>query len=140
MVNAKTSGAAALAVAALPPEQARDHLRARLALEVDPDDLAADLAAAADGLTVVDARGRGSYAEEHIVGAHNLPYDEPLAPIEIAGQPTVAVVYGAGPGCNAATRVALRLAEHGVPVKELVGGLEYWVAGGLPTTRASSAD
>ena len=47
--------------------------------------------------------------------------------------PDVAVVtYCWGPGCDGATRAALALARRGLRVKEMLGGLEYWVREGLP--------
>ena len=38
----------------------------------------------------------------------------------------LAVVYCWGPGCNGATKAAARLSALGVPVKEMIGGIEYW--------------
>ena len=42
------------------------------------------------------------------------------------------VTYCWGPGCNGATRAALEFALLGYPVKEMLGGFEYWVREGLP--------
>lgn len=42
------------------------------------------------------------------------------------------VTYCWGPGCNGATRAALEFARLGHPVKEMLGGFEYWVREGLP--------
>ena len=42
----------------------------------------------------------------------------------------VMVTYCWGPGCNSSTKGALRLAALGFRVKELIGGLEYWIKGG----------
>ena len=36
------------------------------------------------------------------------------------------VVYCAGPHCNGANRAAVRLAELGRPVKEMIGGITGW--------------
>ena len=41
------------------------------------------------------------------------------------------VVYCWGPGCNGATRAALEFARLGHPVKEMLGGFEYWVREGF---------
>ena len=46
-----------------------------------------------------------------------------------AGTPVV--VYCWGPGCNGATRAALEFALLGHPVKEMLGGFEYWVREGF---------
>ena len=40
------------------------------------------------------------------------------------------VTYCCGPGCNSSTKAALRLASLGFRVKELIGGLEYWLREG----------
>ena len=39
-----------------------------------------------------------------------------------------------GPHCNASTLAALRLAQLGYPVKEMLGGYDYWVHDGYPVT------
>jgi rhodanese-related sulfurtransferase len=44
----------------------------------------------------------------------------------------VLVVYCWGPGCNAATKAAAKLASLGFQVKEMIGGLEYWRREGYP--------
>ena len=36
------------------------------------------------------------------------------------------VVYCAGPHCNGSTRAALRIAQLGRPVKEMIGGITGW--------------
>jgi hypothetical protein len=41
------------------------------------------------------------------------------------------VVYCWGPGCNGATNAALQFALLGHPVKEMLGGFEYWVREGF---------
>ena len=42
------------------------------------------------------------------------------------------VVYSWGPGCNGSTVAALAFAELGYPVREMIGGIEYWARNGLP--------
>ena len=44
---------------------------------------------------------------------------------------TPVVVYCWGPGCNGATNAALQFALLGHPVKEMLGGFEYWVREGF---------
>jgi hypothetical protein len=41
------------------------------------------------------------------------------------------VTYCWGPGCNGATRAALEFARLGYPVREMIGGFEYWVREGF---------
>ncbi len=47
------------------------------------------------------------------------------------------VTYCWGPGCNGATRAALEFARLGYPVKEMLGGYEYWVREGFPVVSAA---
>ena len=42
------------------------------------------------------------------------------------------VTYCWGPGCNGATKAALELARLGRPVREMIGGYEYWQREGHP--------
>src|SRR5262249_28302494 len=46
-----------------------------------------------------------------------------------AGTPVV--TYCWGPGCNGATRAALEFARLGYPVREMIGGFEYWAREGF---------
>ena len=47
------------------------------------------------------------------------------------------VTYCWGPGCNGAHRAALKFARLGYPVKEMIGGFEYWAREGLPIETAN---
>jgi rhodanese-related sulfurtransferase len=49
------------------------------------------------------------------------------------------VVYCWGPGCNGAVKAAADLARMGRPVKEMIGGFEYWVREGHPVEGTGSA-
>ena len=58
----------------------------------------------------------------------------------VAGLPAGAllVTYCWGPGCNAATKAAARLARLGFRVKEMLGGFEYWEREGHPVERTGA--
>jgi rhodanese-related sulfurtransferase len=43
------------------------------------------------------------------------------------------VTYCDSVGCNASTKGALKLAELGFQVKELIGGIDWWKRDGYPT-------
>ena len=47
------------------------------------------------------------------------------------------VAYCWGPACNGACKAALRLAQLGRPVKEMLGGFEYWAREGHPLETSS---
>jgi len=117
-----------------PPDEAAEHYASRLAFETDSSDLHADLGKGDDGLVILDVRSPEAYAKEHIPGAINLPHRRINASaIAALGGGRAVVTYCWGPGCNASTKAAFRLAELGIPVKELIGGIEYWKREGFPT-------
>jgi rhodanese-related sulfurtransferase len=123
-------------VAMVPPapaDAARAHFQDRLAFEADPADVAADLAGGTAGFTLVDCRTAGNYAKAHLPGAVSLPWAE-ITPARVRQLPEgLLITYCWGPSCNAATKGAMLLAAQGRQVKELIGGLEYWLREGHPT-------
>lgn len=126
-----------------PPAEPADALRyfrdIRLACETDPYDVHCDLASGAAGFVLLDSRRRADHDRCHIPGARSLPHQEMTdAALDGLARDTVYVTYGWGPGCNAGTRAAARLAELGFRVKEMTGGLEYWRRAGYDTAPGSS--
>jgi rhodanese-related sulfurtransferase len=119
-------------VPAADPEVAAAYFESRLALETDADDVAAALAAGGDrGFVVLDARSPDAFAAGHLPGAVNLP--RPFAPEDVEALPAgLIVVYCWGPACNGVTKAAAQLSRLGRPVKEMLGGFEYWVREGHP--------
>ena len=108
------------------------HFRGRLGFESDVSDVAAALVEPDPGFVLVDTRSDASWAQGHIPGAMHLPGR--LVAAEAAERipaGTPVVVYCWGPGCNGATRAALEFALLGYPVKEMLGGFEYWVREGF---------
>ena len=106
---------------------AKDFFAARLAYQTDVSDVHAALEDKT--FVLVDARGTHAWEQGHIPGAIHVPHAD-IAKTDF--DPDVPVVtYCWGPGCNGATRAALALAEKGVPVKEMIGGVEYWVREGF---------
>jgi rhodanese-related sulfurtransferase len=53
---------------------------------------------------------------------------------------SIVVTYCDGIGCNASTKAALKMAQFGFHVRELIGGLDWWIRDGHPTTQSHSAD
>jgi rhodanese-related sulfurtransferase len=107
---------------------ALDHFTRRLAVETD----VSDVAAARDGLVLIDARSPEAYEAGHLPGAINLPHatiDEEAVAALPDGQ---LVAYCWGPACNGAVKACRRLAELGRPAKEMLGGFEYWQRDGHP--------
>ncbi|TDD93460.1 rhodanese-like domain-containing protein [Actinomadura rubrisoli] len=113
-------------------DEARRHFAARLAFETDVSDVAAHLDAGAGGVVIVDTRSAESWAQGRVAGAVHLPTAEIAERAEtVVPSGATVVVYCWGPGCNGGTKAALEFAELGYPVKEMIGGFEYWVREGF---------
>ena len=115
------------------------HFEGRLSFEADVSDVHADLEHGLAGRTfvLIDSRSAESWEQGHIPGAIHLPTRE-IAERAAAGTLSalippglIAVAYCWGPGCNGATKAALALARLGYPVKEMIGGFEYWAREGF---------
>jgi rhodanese-related sulfurtransferase len=122
---------------ALDSATAAAHLRAELALDVDPDDLVRDLTAGTQhGYVVVETRAPEAFASARIPGAINLPHRD-MTPESVSrlDRDLVYVCYCESIYCNAATKGALKLAELGFKVKRLSGGITAWQAAGYPVER-----
>lgn len=122
------------------PQVAAAHFASKLAFETDPWDVHADLAKGANSFVVVDCRSPESYAKGHVAGAINLPHrtiDAATASRLPAGK--TIVTYCSSTTCNASAKGALRLAELGFRVKEMVGGFEAWSKKGYPVASGTAA-
>lgn len=109
------------------PEVAHRHFLAKLAVETDAADVRLDLQRGQTGFLLVDARSPQDFEECHIPDAINLPYRKITAESTAhLSKEKPLVVYCWSPGCNAATKAAVRLSSLGFQVKEMIGGLEYW--------------
>jgi rhodanese-related sulfurtransferase len=109
------------------------YFTAELRFRTDVSDVRADLRLPEPGFVLVDSRGLASWMQAHIPQAVHMPTAEiaERAPREIKpGTPIV--TYCWGPGCNGATRAALEFARLGYPVREMQGGIEYWIREGFP--------
>lgn len=107
--------------------------RAKLAYEIDSWDVMEQLKQGAP-LRLVDGRSPQAFAAQTLPGAINLPHRtiDALSTAELP-RDVVWVAFCDGIGCNASTKTALRLAELGFTVKELIGGLDWWKRDGYPT-------
>ena len=120
------------------PAHAAAWFAAALAMQTDVSDVRAALAGGAPGFVLLDSRGLSAWEQGHIPGALHLPTGQIAdwaADVLDAAVPVV--TYCWGPGCNGATRAALALASLGYAVKEMIGGIEYWIREGLPVQTAT---
>lgn len=109
------------------------HYENKLKYETDSYDLWESITLGKD-VVVVDARSEETYAERHIPGAVNIPH-RTMDP-ETTGhldRNALYVTYCDGIGCNASTKGALNMARLGFNVKELMGGLDWWMRDGYET-------
>ncbi|SEG70871.1 Rhodanese-related sulfurtransferase [Actinacidiphila yanglinensis] len=115
------------------PAEAAAYFAASLAFHTDVSDVAAALAAGGDpGFTLVDTRSTEAWDQGHIPGAVHLPTAEiPRLATTFLDPARPVVVHCWGPACNGAARAALALAQRGYRVKEMLGGMEYWIREGL---------
>jgi rhodanese-related sulfurtransferase len=115
---------------------ALEHFARRLEVETDVSDVAAAQADGTQDFVLLDSRSREAYDAGHLPGASWLPE---LTAETVATLPEGPVVaYCWGPSCNGACKAALRLAELGRPVKEMLGGFEYWARDGHPVESSST--
>ena len=132
MTQITSPAASALFTHVATSEEAIAHFRGRLGFESDVSDVAAALAEPEPGFVLVDVRSDASWAQGHVPGAVHLPWRRIAAEASARIAPgTPVVVYCWGPGCNGATNAALQFALLGHPVKEMLGGFEYWVREGF---------
>ncbi|MET3368604.1 UNVERIFIED_CONTAM: rhodanese-related sulfurtransferase [Jeotgalibacillus campisalis] len=113
---------------------ASDYFRAKLQCEIDVMEVAESQPGS---LIVVDTRRQSSWDHGHIPGAVHIPTANiPSIAKELIPAGSQVVVYSWGPGCNGSTFAALAFAGLGYSVKEMIGGMEYWIRNGLPVETA----
>lgn len=108
------------------------HFSARLAFETDPADVHA-ARKAGEHVVLIDTRSEAAWLQGRARGAQHMPTAAiaERAPQEIPID-TPVVVYCWSPGCNGAHKAAIEFARLGFPVKEMIGGFEYWAREGYP--------
>jgi rhodanese-related sulfurtransferase len=133
---------AVLRTAAAAQDAAVAHFAGRLSFEVDAADVAADIGAGATGWVLIDSRSQESWDQGHVPGAIHLPHREITehTAADVVPPKATVVTYCWGPGCNGATQAALAFAKLGYPVKEMIGGFEYWVREGGPIETAGGIE
>jgi rhodanese-related sulfurtransferase len=116
------------------------HFEDKLAFETDPSDVWADLKKGAASFLVLDTRSTEAFEAEHIPGAISLPHRKiSTERTRTFPKDLVLVTHCSGPGCNASTKGAARLAGLGFRVKEMLGGIEYWKRDGYPVEHQAPA-
>ncbi|BCB85018.1 rhodanese-like domain-containing protein [Phytohabitans suffuscus] len=118
-------------------QQAIAWFEARLAFQTDVSDVQAALAGGNPGFTLVDTRDLAAWRQGHVPGAVHLPRAMiPVRGDRLLDRDRPVVTYCWGPGCDGATKAALELARRGYAVKEMIGGIEYWIREGFAVETA----
>lgn len=122
-----------LAFPAPTPEQSRDFMAAKLGYHADAWDVAEDLRHGVTDIVVIDTRSPAHYEAGHVPGAICFPHrtmdERSTAHLD---RSKVYVTYCDGIGCNGSTKGAYKLAKLGFSVKEMLGGLDFWIRDGQP--------
>lgn len=132
---------AALRVPPAAPADAVSFFTARLTFQADVSDVQASLDSGAPGFVLVDSRGGVAWRQGHVPGALHLPTaDIPALAAGLLDPEVPVITYCWGPGCDGATRAALALAQLGYQVKEMIGGIEYWIREGFAVETAGGRE
>jgi rhodanese-related sulfurtransferase len=122
-----------LAYAPASPSQTVDYMLHKLSFHADAWDVAEDLRHGVAALVVIDTRSEAHYAQGHLPGAISFPHRlMDAASTAALDRSKVYVTYCDGIGCNGSTKGAYKLAALGFTVKEMLGGLDFWLRDGQP--------
>ena len=113
-----------------------DYFKAKIRYETTPHELQRSLEEGKAAL--IDVRDKDAFKAEHIAGALNIPLAELEKNRSKLPRNKTIVSYCWNITCAMAPHAALRLAEKGFQVQELVGGLAEWKGKGFPTETGSS--
>jgi len=115
------------------PADSAAYMQAKLAYHTDAWDVAEDLKAGVSDIVVIDTRAHGHYLAGHVPGAVSFPH-RTMSAETTAGldRDKTYVTYCDGIGCNGSTQGAYKLAKLGFKVKEMLGGVDFWVRDGHP--------
>ncbi len=122
-------------LAIFPPaaELSEAYLANKLSFYTDAWDVAEDLRHQISDTVVIDTRSEAHYQAGHIPGAISFPHRlmDAQSTAEL-DRSKVYITYCDGIGCNGSTQGAYKLAKLGFRVKELIGGLDFWIRDGHP--------
>lgn len=118
--------------AAASPEAALRYFADLLTFETDCWDTHESLQSEQQDFILIDVRSPALFSTGHIAGAINIPHRKMIASyMRKYPDDKLFVVYCAGPHCNGANKAAVRLAQLGLPVKLMIGGITGWLDEGF---------
>ena len=87
-----------------------------------------------ENVIVIDTRIKEHYDISHIPNSINIPQRTMNKEItKNLGKSYLYVTYCDGIGCNGSTKGALNMSKLGFKVKELLGGIDWWMRDGYET-------
>ena len=116
--------------------EAHNYFCRKLCCETDAFDVNFDRERGVDDFDLIDVRSEEAYLEGHAAGAVHLHYSD-MTEERLSRFPKdrLLVVYCWGPGCNGATKAAVKLSALGFSVKEMIGGIAWWEKEGYEVER-----
>lgn len=105
----------------------------KLAYEIDSWDLNQSIKNDKN-VVIIDVRSNEIYNITHIPNSINIPHQSMNEKTtKDLDKSSFYVTYCDGIGCNGSTKGALKMAKLGFKVKELIGGLDWWIRDGYET-------
>jgi rhodanese-related sulfurtransferase len=107
--------------------QAQSFFTAKLSCETDCSDVYTDIKENTKNYILLDVRSLEAFDKSHAISALSMPHNE-INDESFSQYPkdTLFVVYCWGPGCNGASKAAMKISALGFAVKEMIGGIHYW--------------
>ncbi len=119
-------------------QKAVEFFEEELNFKTNPHGVKAVVDGKVKNVTIVDVRDAKSFAEGHIPGAINIPwekhesFDGAETEFPELRKDGYNIVYCYEALCNLAQKAARKFASRGYPVKEMAGGFEEWKKGKYP--------
>jgi len=107
-------------------KSAHAYFEQKLKYEIDPVGMKRKMERGDTNYQLIDVRSPEAYKEGHIRGAKSVPFEEFDSRTWEFSEGKDNIVYCYSLTCQLADRAAFWLAEHGYPVKMLIGGFDVW--------------
>ena len=117
------------------PAQLAKYFEAKLSAELGPHNVKRLLDENPNQVVVLDVRSRQGYAEGHLPGAMNIPFEDLPTRIKELPKSKEIITYCWDVTCLLCTKAAYVLTKKGYRAKEMLGGIAEWKNAGFPIER-----
>ena len=117
------------------PLQLKRYFEAKLAAELGPHNVKRLLDHDPRQIVLLDVRSSEGYANGHLPGAMNIPFEELPARLTELPKHKQIITYCWNVTCLLCTKSAYVLASKGYRAREMVGGIEAWRQAEFPVER-----